>query len=112
MPDIWTWVGYAAAACTSLCALPQVLQAWRTQNVQGVSRRMYWLWLAGILLWLAYGWLTQEGPILVANGIALVLVLAMLLARYRFGSRWGGRRSSPADRKLLEHPDTRFTTRS
>lgn len=111
MADAWTWVGYGAAACTSLCALPQVVQAWRRQDVQGVSRRMYWLWLTGIILWLAYGWLTQDGPILIANGIALLLVIAMLMARRRFGSRWGGRRTNPADRPSLRQPDSHFTAR-
>ena len=83
MPSDWLptpWLGYAAAACTTLSFLPQALLTLRTRDVSGISARMYAAFTFGVGLWLWYGWRLGEWPIIVANAITLALAATILAA--------------------------------
>jgi MtN3 and saliva related transmembrane protein len=80
-----TAIGLAAAALTTLSFLPQVVKVWRSRRADDISLGMYGLFCVGIVLWLAYGLLTRDLPIVLANAVTLALagsVLALAL-RYR-----------------------------
>lgn len=72
------WVGYAAAALTTVSFLPQALLTLRSRDVSGISITMYGAFTAGVALWLVYGWLLGEWPIIVANLITLMLASVIL----------------------------------
>jgi MtN3 and saliva related transmembrane protein len=46
---------------------------------------MYAIFTSGIALWLAYGVVREDWPIIVANGITLALCLAVVLLKLRHG---------------------------
>lgn len=73
-----TWLGYAAATCTTLSFLPQALLTLRTRNVAGISLGMYGAFTFGVALWLWYGWRLGEWPIIAANIVTLMLALTIL----------------------------------
>ena len=73
-----TWLGYAAATCTTLSFLPQALLTLRTRNVAGISLGMYGAFTFGVALWLWYGWRLGEWPIIAANVVTLMLALTIL----------------------------------
>ena len=78
-------IGYAAAFLTTCSFVPQVWQTWRSRDVSGISLGMYLVFAVGVALWLVFGLLKQQWPIVLANAVTLVLaglVLAMKL-RYR-----------------------------
>jgi MtN3 and saliva related transmembrane protein len=80
------WLGYVAATLTTASFLPQAWLTFRTRDVSGVSLGMYACFTVGIALWLAYGVLIGEWPIIVANAVTLLLaacILAMKLALKR-----------------------------
>ena len=70
-----TWIGMAAACCTTIAFIPQVVQILRTGNVDGISLGMYSIFTTGIALWLVYGILLEDLPIVAANLITLALCL-------------------------------------
>ncbi len=78
-------LGLSAAALTTGCMIPQVFKAWKTRRTQDVSLAMYLMMAAGILLWLIYGIVIRETPVIAANAAAIVLVLAVLALKIRFG---------------------------
>lgn len=78
-------VGYSAASLTTLSFLPQALHTFRTRDVSGISLGMYGSFTVGIALWLVYGLLLDAWPVVVANAITLVLALAILFMKLRFG---------------------------
>ncbi len=83
-----TWIsviGTAAATCTTLAYLPQVLRAWRTHSTHDVSLKMYILMVVGTALWLAYGVALANGPLIVANTICLGLTGSILFLKLRYG---------------------------
>lgn len=81
------WLGYLAAALTTLSFVPQALLTLRTRQVQGISLGMYSLFTLGVALWLAYGWRLGEWPIVLANAVTLLLAGSILLTKLVIGWR-------------------------
>lgn len=79
------WVGYAAATLTTLSFVPQAWLTFRTRNVHGISLGMYSAFTLGVALWLAYGVATRAWPVVLANAITLLLALAILGMKLRYG---------------------------
>ena len=79
------WIGFAAASLTTASFIPQAWLTFRTRDVRGISLSMYSVFTLGVALWLAYGLLLQAWPVVVANAITLVLALAILVMKLRYG---------------------------
>lgn len=71
-------VGYPAAILTTAAFVPQALKSWRTRDLSGISLPMYALFTLGVAFWLAYGLLIGSIPVIVANGVTLVLAALVL----------------------------------
>jgi MtN3 and saliva related transmembrane protein len=79
------WIGGIAAALTTCSFIPQVWRVWQTKHTKDISLLMYSLFTGGVALWLLYGILLGSWPIIIANGITLLLAGAVLLLKLRFG---------------------------
>ena len=66
-------IGSLAALCTTVSFVPQVVQIIATRQTAGISLPMYVLFVSGIALWLLYGVLRQDLPLVAANTATLVL---------------------------------------
>ena len=80
-----TWLGFAAAALTTLSFVPQVVRSWRTRVTRDVSFGMFLVMTTGTGLWLAYGTLIGDWPLIVANGVGFLLSLTVLILKIRHG---------------------------
>lgn len=78
MPNT-TLIGFAAAILTTIAFVPQVLQILRSGNVDGISIGMYCVLISGVSLWLTYGIILEELPIILANSITLILTSTVLV---------------------------------
>lgn len=76
-------IGTAAAVLTTLAFLPQAWRSWRTRDLAGISLGMYSLFTLGVFLWLLYGLLLGQWPIIVANAITLILSCSILFLKIR-----------------------------
>lgn len=85
------WIGFVAAAMTTLCNLPQLLRVMRKRKTAGISLRMYLLLCGGLALWVVYGLLTDDLPIVIANTCSLSLAgsICLIVARKRLRKRAG-----------------------
>jgi 5'(3')-deoxyribonucleotidase/uncharacterized protein with PQ loop repeat len=72
-----TIIGSAAALCTTLSFVPQLLKM-RRQGGRDLSWAMLTAKMAGLALWFGYGLLLRSTPILVANGATMGLVGAAI----------------------------------
>ncbi|PID65600.1 MAG: hypothetical protein CR975_06465 [Gammaproteobacteria bacterium] len=72
------WIGYSAAVCTTLSFIPQVIHIFRRRDTQAISLGMYSFFTFGITLWLVYGILLNNYPMMIANVITLLLSLSIL----------------------------------
>ena len=77
-------VGYVAGFLTTLAFVPQVLHIWRTRSARDISLHTFSAFTVGIFLWLVYGILKSEWPIVISNGITFVLAGAILAMKLRF----------------------------
>jgi MtN3 and saliva related transmembrane protein len=77
-------VGYAAGFLTTLAFVPQALYIWRTRSARDVSLHTFCAFTVGVFLWLLYGVLKAEWPIVIWNGVTLVLAGAILGMKLRF----------------------------
>jgi MtN3 and saliva related transmembrane protein len=80
-----TLLGFMAGTLTTLSFVPQVHKAWRTRRCTDLSWGMLLAFAAGVTLWLCYGLLLRQSPIIVANAVTLALLVALIVmkANYR-----------------------------
>jgi len=82
--DTAQWVGLAAGLLTTFAFVPQVLKIWRTKSAKDISLRTYIAFSLGVAMWLVYGVLKQEPPIILWNAVTLVLAIAIVAMKLRF----------------------------
>lgn len=84
-PLLTEWIGYSAATLTTISFAPQFWLTYKTKDVRGVSLGMYSVFSAGLLLWLLYGLSLKAWPVVAANAVTLILSLAILAMKLRYG---------------------------
>ncbi|MBT3553100.1 MAG: SemiSWEET transporter [Rhodospirillaceae bacterium] len=82
---IVTAIGFAAALLTTIAFLPQAVKIWRSRSSRDVSLSMAVILLIGVVLWLTYGLLRADPPIIAANVVTLFLAGSILVGKLRFG---------------------------
>jgi lactoylglutathione lyase len=71
-------IGLIAAFLTTIAFLPQAVKTWQTKSTSDLSPTMFSLLCTGIIMWLAYGILIKDLPIILANAVTLCLALVIL----------------------------------
>lgn len=89
-------LGYAAATLTTASFVPQAWRTFRTKDVSGISLRMYSVFTLGVAVWLAYGIVLGEVPMMIANASTLVLALAVLVMKLKYGKKAKAGKPEPA----------------
>jgi len=82
--DSFTIIGLAAGFCTTLAFLPQALKTWRSKSAKDLSLGMYLIFCTGVALWLTYGILISDLPIIITNLVTLILALSILYFKLTF----------------------------
>lgn len=77
-------IGVAAGALTTIAFLPQVIKTWRSRSAKGLSLGMFSIFCTGVSLWLVYGFLVGDLPIILANLVTLVLSITLLVFKFTF----------------------------
>lgn len=77
-------IGAVAGLLTTISFVPQVLKVWRSRSAGDISLWMFLLFSLGVLLWLVYGIYLRSVPIVLANGVTLVLALSVVVMKLRF----------------------------
>jgi MtN3 and saliva related transmembrane protein len=66
-------VGLGAALFTTVSNIPQALKIVRTKETKGVSTKTYSILFTGLVLWVVYGFLRNDFPLILANGISALI---------------------------------------
>jgi MtN3 and saliva related transmembrane protein len=83
--DTAALIGLGAGFLTTIAFVPQVLKIWRAKSARDLSLPTFALFTIGVGLWLVYGILKQEPPIILWNAVTLALAGAILAMKLRFG---------------------------
>jgi MtN3 and saliva related transmembrane protein len=80
-----TTLGLVAGTLTSIAAVPQLVKTLRTRHARDISVWQPLLLAFGIALWLVYGILIHDTPLVLANIVPLIcnIMLTILKLHYR-----------------------------
>ena len=78
-------LGFLAGTLTTVSFLPQLIKTIRRKSAKDISFAMLTVFTSGVGLWLVYGLLLHDLPIIVANAVTLALVLAILVLKIYYG---------------------------
>jgi MtN3 and saliva related transmembrane protein len=74
-----------AGTLTSIAAIPQVLKTLKTRHVRDISIWQPLLLSFGVALWMMYGILIKDVPLIVANITPLVCNIILTGMKLRYG---------------------------
>ena len=80
-----TLLGLLAAACTTFAFLPQVIKTWQTRSTKDISLGMFLVLVIGIVLWLTYGLIILDIPLIAANVVTLLFGVIILYFKLKHG---------------------------
>jgi MtN3 and saliva related transmembrane protein len=93
-----TLLGYVAAFVSTASFAPQAWKIIRSRQTKDISTGMYLLTVFGFALWLAFGALERQWPLVASNSICLLLsafILIMKLLPQREKEKVAGVLSEP-----------------
>ena len=82
--DIITIIGLIAAAFTTVALFPQLIKVWKTKSTKDISTGMFSLYCGGVFLWFVYGVYLNDLPIMIANSLAFIQALAILMFKAKY----------------------------
>ncbi len=77
-------LGLIAGACTTIAFLPQVLKTWKSRSAKDLSLSMFSIFSLGVALWLVYGFMVQDIPVIAANLVTLLLASTLLVFKLKY----------------------------
>lgn len=77
-------LGLTAGALTTIAFLPQVIKTWKSRSAKDLSLGMFSLFCLGLVLWLVYGIIIRDIPVIAANLLTLMLASTLLFFKLRF----------------------------
>ncbi len=78
------FTGFAAAFCTTVAFIPQLIRVIRLRSAREISLPTFLLFSVGVTLWLVYGLRTGSKPVIVSNAFTLVLSVSILVLKLRY----------------------------
>lgn len=77
-------LGLVAGLLTTMSFVPQVVKTWRTRSARDLSLVMFLLYCLGVFLWMIYGFMIDELPVILWNIITLILASIILVFKIWF----------------------------
>ena len=85
--DMILIIGLIATGLCTASFLPQAFQTVRTHETKGISLSSYSILVTVSLLWLIYGILRSDIPLIISNFINLLATSAILFVKLREGTK-------------------------
>lgn len=78
-------IGLIAASLTTFGFLPQSIKAIRSRHTKDLSLPMLIMIDTGVLIWIVYGAMISDIPLLFANIISFVFITITLILKVKYG---------------------------
>lgn len=80
-----TIIGTIAGILTSVSMLPQLIKVLKEKDVENLSGGMIGVLLTGVSLWVVFGFMKNELPIILSNGFSVIVnsILFIYYFKYR-----------------------------
>jgi MtN3 and saliva related transmembrane protein len=80
-------IGYIAGFLILVSIIPQIIKSWKTKSTKDLSLLRYLIYIAGVIMWLVYGIVLKNGPMIIVNSINLVLASSVLYLIIKYGKK-------------------------
>lgn len=80
-------LGIIAGVLTSISMIPQLIKVIREKNVEDISLLMLLVLISGLSLWVWYGFVKDELPIILSNTFAVLVNLSLLVCYIKYNKR-------------------------
>jgi len=80
-------LGLMAIGFPTSSFIPQIWRTWKTRDVSGISLPTYVILMIALTLWLLYGILKSDAPLIIANAIMIMLSGAIAVMKIVFEKR-------------------------
>jgi MtN3 and saliva related transmembrane protein len=77
-------IGISAGVLTAASMIPQVVKMIKEKKASQVSVVMIMILISGIILWIWYGILKDDLPIILTNSFSLLINLVMIVFRIKY----------------------------
>ena len=74
-------VGFSASTLSILNRFPQAIKVYKTKDTHSISLTMYVIVVLCISLWLVYGLMLQDGPLILANALSLIPIVYIFIVK-------------------------------
>lgn len=85
--NLTEWVGIVAGVFTSTSLLPQLIKMFRNKKAEDISIFFLIALFIGVSLWIVYGFLRQDIPVIATNCFSFIVNATMLILGIRYKRR-------------------------
>jgi len=82
--DYITIIGLVAAALTAIAFFPQLMKVWKTRSTKDISLGMFSIFCVGVFLWVVYGILINDPPVIIANFLVFIQAFIILIFKVKY----------------------------
>ena len=83
----------AAGSISAITFLPQVIKTWKSRSAGDISLLTFTFATTSVVMWLIYGIILRDIPIIYTNSLVLICSVIMLYFKFRF-------RKKPSDMEV------------
>lgn len=77
-------LGLVAGGITSVAMLPQLIKVLKNKDVEDLSLLMILFLIIGLSLWVWYGFIKDELPIILSNAFAVLVIVFLLISYFMY----------------------------
>jgi len=75
-------IGLVAAVLTTAANIPQTYKIIKTKSTKDISVLTYSMLIVGFILWVVYGVIREDYPVLIANSISVLVCSTILFLKF------------------------------
>lgn len=80
-------LGIVAGICTSASLVPQVIKVLKEKEAEDVSLIMLIVLLTGLVLWVVYGFLRNDIPVIATNIFSVLVNVTLIVLRIKYAGK-------------------------
>lgn len=77
-------LGYIAGILVVISLLPQAIKSWKTKLTRDISLWRYIIYIIGLILWITYAVIIENGPVALMNSAGLALAISILYLKLQY----------------------------
>jgi len=82
--DLIQWIGIVAGLLTSISMLPQLMKIIKQKKAKEVSLSMLGVLTTGNIMWVIYGFMREDWPIIATNFVSITINSITSIYRIRY----------------------------